>query len=82
MLKLRDELNKTLEDFDKTEHVPDSFSDIDKPKTHIRGIRALERGTFLLDLDSQGSANRFRSYTDEHTFFLPSILGTSATIIT
>lgn len=66
--KFRDEINGWLEDFDAT--------NVDTPgmKTLVRGITIQERGGILLELDSEPSALRFRSYaqaTDLLTRFGP-----------
>ena len=79
--KLRDDLNKELHSLDELEFAFHDDVNIRNTKTSIRGIKPLERGAYLLDLDSAESVARFKAYAAEPTSSLiSSHFGESASI--
>ena len=74
---LRTKLNKALENLDDLEF---AFEDDSvKRSTIVSGIQHLERGAFLLDMDSPDSALWFKKYALEHgSMLIPYNFGTSA----
>ena len=73
-LKIHDDLNKKLCDLDEG-----NLELVNSPddKTIIRGIKTLERGAVLFELNSPAAAARFRSYCSEFNL-LTSYLGRAA----
>ena len=73
---LRDTLNKCLQELDSDNA---DLSDTTDVKTKIHGIQSLERGAYLVKLDSPASATCFRSYCTDFDL-LTAHLGLSASI--
>lgn len=77
-LKLHDALNKRLQELDET-NLELLASSTSEDKSKIRGIQTLERGAYLVELNSPASAIRFRSYCMEFDI-LAEHLGVTACI--
>ena len=79
--KLRVDINKRLQQLDEVETAWEDEDTINRTKTLVCGIRPLDQGAFLLDLDSPESADRFKTYvTNPGSSLLPTFFGNAATL--
>ncbi|KAG6852330.1 hypothetical protein C0991_000708, partial [Blastosporella zonata] len=82
LAKLCKHINDTLAriDIEDTANDLDSFQSL-PPRTYVRGITTMEKGAFVLELDTPKLASCLTKYTKNNAYSFPcNILGTSATI--
>ena len=79
--KLRIDINKHLQQLDEVETAWEDEDTINRTKTLVCGIRPLDWGAFLLDLDSPESADHFKTYvTNPGSSLLPTFFGNATTL--